>query len=173
MQPPTDQLTSAPDVTDSRETPAGGLHQRMVRRRASDKSVKAAAVNVKLVQGQIVVENKLNGVLFSFPAAVWPDSTMSAHQRMWIERLTPWWDMEQPQWSPTSQRLRESCVKAINNLLVPLPLKPETTNGGMGEKLTRRTGVKSAHCERCVESLNAALCRPGVGAGDAHNNFEL
>lgn len=30
MQPPTDQLTSAPDVTDSQETSAGGLHQRMV-----------------------------------------------------------------------------------------------------------------------------------------------
>ena len=30
MQPPTDQLTSARDVTDSRETPAGGLHQRIV-----------------------------------------------------------------------------------------------------------------------------------------------
>ena len=30
MQPPTDQLTSARDVTDSRKTPAGGLHQRMV-----------------------------------------------------------------------------------------------------------------------------------------------
>ena len=35
---------------------------------------------------------------------------------MWVERLTPWWDMELPQWSPTVHRLRESCVKAINNL---------------------------------------------------------
>lgn len=84
--------------------------------RATDNSVRDAAVNVKLVAGQIVVENKLNGVLFSFPAACWPDSTMSAHQRMWVERLTPWWDMEQPQWSPTSHRLRESVVKAINKL---------------------------------------------------------
>ena len=155
MQPPTNQLTSAPDVTDSRETPAGGLHQRMVRRRASDKSVRDRAVNVRLTDGHIVVENKINGVLFSFPAAVWPDATMSAHQRMWVERLTPWWDMEQPQWSPTSQRLRESCVKAINNLLVPLPLKPDTANGGMGEKLARPLGVKSAHCERGVESPNS------------------
>ena len=30
MQPPTDQLTSARDVTDSRGASAGGLHQRMV-----------------------------------------------------------------------------------------------------------------------------------------------
>jgi len=30
MQPPTDQLTSARDVTDSRGAFAGGLHQRMV-----------------------------------------------------------------------------------------------------------------------------------------------
>ena len=85
--------------------------------RATDKSVRDAAVNVKLAQGQIIVENKINGVLFSFPAACWPDQ--SAHQRMWVDRLTPWWDMEQPQWSPTSQRLRESVVRAINKLTEP------------------------------------------------------
>jgi len=33
MQPPTDQLTSAPDVTDSRGASAGGLHQRIVTQR--------------------------------------------------------------------------------------------------------------------------------------------
>lgn len=88
--------------------------QRMVRRRSIDKSVRDRAVKVKLVAGQIVVENKTCGILFSFPAACWRDQP--AWQRMWVARLTPWWDMEQPQWSPTSQRLRESCVKAINNL---------------------------------------------------------
>ena len=101
--------------------------------RASDKSVRDAAVNVKLALGQIVVENKINGVLFSFPAACWPDATMSAHQRMWIERLTPWWDMEQPQWSPTAHRLRESVVKAINKLFpTEQPLgTPLVATGGM------------------------------------------
>lgn len=84
--------------------------------RARDKSVRDAAVDAKLVKGQIVVENKINGVLFSFPAAVWPDESMAAHQRMWVNRLTPWWDMEQPQWSPTSQRLRDSCLAAIRKL---------------------------------------------------------
>ena len=104
--------------------------------RATDKSVRAAAVNVKLVAGQIVVENKLNGVLFSFPAACWPDSTMAAHQRMWVERLTPWWDMEQPQWSPTSQRLRESCVKAINKLFPTEQLLTSPSQvGGRGKRV--------------------------------------
>ena len=116
-------MTTAPIASASPETVNAVVIERAAqgsdvrpKTRATDKSVRDAAVNVKLVLGQIVVENKINGVLFSFPAACWPDNTMSAHQRMWIERLTPWWDMEQPQWSPTSHRLRESVVKAINKL---------------------------------------------------------
>jgi hypothetical protein len=75
---------------------------------------------VKLKLGQIVVEQPVCGIIFSFPAHCWPDEL--AHQRMWVDRLTPWWDMEQPQWSPTSHRLREKCLTAINNLLARIPL---------------------------------------------------
>ncbi len=82
---------------------------------SSDKSVRGAAVKTKLKLGQIIVEQPLNGIIFSFPSHCWPME--SAHQRMWIDRLTPWWDMELPQWSPTAHRMRESCVKAINKLL--------------------------------------------------------
>ena len=112
----------------------GGCVERLVGKRATDKSVRDAAVTVKLAAGQIVVENKLNGVLFSFPAAVWPGPEQSAYQRMWVQRLTPWWDMEQPQWSPTSQRLRESCVKAINKLF-PAAQPPTSPSevGGRGK----------------------------------------
>ena len=105
--------------------------------RATDKSVRDRAVTVKLSAGQIIVENKTCGIIFSFPAACWPDSTMSAHQRMWVERLTPWWDMEQPQWSPTSQRLRESCVKAINKLFPTEQLLTSPSQvGGRGKSVS-------------------------------------
>lgn len=111
-----------------------------------DKSVRDHAVNVKLVNGQVVVENKICGILFSFPAACWPDNSMSAHQRMWVERLTPWWDMEQPQWSPTAHRLRESCVKAITKLFecgaaaletANIPKGDASTGNGEGERANR------------------------------------
>ena len=155
-------MSHAGHITVAREAelqaPTGVVLHRFVRRRSTDKSVRDRAVTAKLSVGQIIVENKINGVLFSFPAAVWPlhwNPTTTAIKRLeWVTRLTPWWDMEQPQWSPTSQRLRESCVKAINNLLMPLPLKPDTANGGTSENMTRRTGVKSAHDQRCVESPN-------------------
>ena len=130
---------------------AVGLHA-VVRRRATDKSVRALPTTAKLVAGQVVVENKTCGIIFSFPAAVWPDNTMSAHQRMWVERLTPWWDMEQPQWSPTSHRLRESAVKAINKLFECGAAAPETANirpeadastsNGEGER-AHRSALKS------------------------------
>ena len=100
----------------------------------TDKSVRDRAVTVKLSMGQIVVENKTCGIIFSFPAACWPDQ--SAHQRMWVDRLTPWWDMEQPQWSPTSQRLRESCVKAINKLFPTEQLLTSPSQvGGRGKRV--------------------------------------
>lgn len=105
--------------------------------RASDKSVRDRAVTVKLAAGQIVVENKTCGILFSFPAACWPDDSLSAHQRMWVNRLTPWWDMEQSQWSPTSQRLRDSCLAAIRKLF-PTEQPPTSPSqvGGRGKSVS-------------------------------------
>jgi hypothetical protein len=82
--------------------------------RATDKSVRDLPLKVKSKAGQIIVEQSLCGIIFSFPAAVWPDD--GAKQRAWIERLTPWWDIGEIGWTPTCQRLRESCVKAINKL---------------------------------------------------------
>lgn len=78
-------------------------------------------------------QQKVCGIIFSFPAAVWPQD--ARRQREWIERLTPWWDMTMPDWTPQAHRLRESCVKAINNL-------------------TRPDGPETAHRERRAESLN-------------------
>mgnify|MGYP001607890146 CR=1 FL=1 len=150
--------------------------------RATDKSVRDAAVNVKLVLGQIVVENKINGVLFSFPAAVWPDATMSAHQRMWIERLTPWWDMEQPQWSPTSHRLRESVVKAINKLFPaaqlltsPFPAAQSRTRPSVTEGRPKAEAAALRRRESQTTDVtrhpNDTLCRPAGGAGGAQKEL--
>ena len=63
--------------------------QRMVRRPASDKSVRDLPLTAKLKDGQIVVEQQTCGIVFSFPAAVWPKD--GSKQWQWIERLTPWW----------------------------------------------------------------------------------
>ena len=85
----------------------------------TDKSVRDCPVTVQLTEGKIQVENKINGVLFTFPAACWPChwnlATNQKTQMDWITRLTPWWDA--PEWTPRAQRLRESCVKAINQIL--------------------------------------------------------
>jgi hypothetical protein len=99
----------------SKETPIGGCLERLVGKpTATDKTVRDLPVKVKLKIGQIIAEQKLCGVVFSFPAVVWPDDPM--RQRAWIMRLTPWWDMAALDWTPQAQRLRESCLKAINNL---------------------------------------------------------
>ena len=104
------------NATISRETPIGGCLKRLVGKpTATDKTVRDLPVKVKLKIGQIIVEQKLCGVVFSFPAAVWPDDPM--RQRAWIMRLTPWWDMAAPDWTPQAQRLRDSCQRAINTLL--------------------------------------------------------
>jgi hypothetical protein len=96
--------------------PAGLLASRI-----TDKTEKAAPVKVTLKNGQIIVENKTNGVLFSFPANAWPlhwnPQTQAMKRMEWITRLTPWWDA--PGWTPLAHRLRESCVKAINKLTAP------------------------------------------------------
>ena len=111
------------------ETPNGCCLQRFVRGRASDKTVRDLPLKVKIKDGQIIVEQQTCGVCFSFPAIVWPAGYRE--QAEWGERLTPWWDMCQPDWTPQAQRLRESCRKAINNLSVPVALKPQTANAGM------------------------------------------
>lgn len=81
------------------------------------KTLKISKTTASLVEGQIIVKNGFYGILFSFPAACWPPNSEALHQRLWVERLTPWWDMEQPQGKPESQRLREACVQAINKLI--------------------------------------------------------
>ena len=111
---------------------AVGLHA-VVRGRSSDKTVNDAPVKVALKNGQIIVENKVNGVLFSFPSNAWPlhwnAQTQHLKRLEWITRLTPFWD----DWSAQTERLRESCVKAINKLSdsVPVPLKADTANAGI------------------------------------------
>lgn len=85
--------------------------------RASDRSVSSLPVQSKLKAGQIIVEQKACGVVFSFPAAVWPREVKK--QRAWVERLTPWWDMDASDWTPQAHRLRESCLKSIIKLYTP------------------------------------------------------
>ena len=69
-------------------------------------------VRAKIKNGQIIAEQKLSGIIFSFPAAVWP--TQKLKRLEWVTRLTPWWDMGAADWSPQAQRLRESCINSIN-----------------------------------------------------------
>lgn len=83
--------------------------------RAMDKTVRDNPTKAKLKIGQIIVEQPSNGVIFSFPAAVWPRGSWK--QAQWVERLTPWWDLDTPGWTAQSQRLRDTCVNAINKLL--------------------------------------------------------
>ena len=65
-------------------------------------------------RGVVAVAVKSQGVVFSFPLAVWPED--SFRKAAWIERLTPHWDMGRPEWSPQCQRLRDACQSAINIL---------------------------------------------------------
>lgn len=123
------------ESTGAESARADSLHS-VVQRRASNRNVDSLPVKSKLKEGQIVVEQNTCGIIFSFPAAVWPSEARK--QRDWIERLTPWWDMTMPDWTPQAHRLRESCVQAINNL-------------------TRPDGPETAHRERRAESLNAKL----------------
>lgn len=95
--------------------PAVGSTRLVGKPTATDKSVRDMPVKAKLKVGQIIVEQKLCGVVFSFPAAVWPEGSWK--QSKWIERLTPWWDMDAPDWSPQAQRLRDACRNSINKLL--------------------------------------------------------
>jgi len=92
---------------------------------ATDKSVRDLPVTARLKGGQVVVEQKTVGVLFSFPSAVWPRSSLN--QFRWVMRLTPWWDATTPDWSPRCHRLREACQRAINDLLAPAPCPKTAT----------------------------------------------
>lgn len=82
---------------------------------AMDKSVRDLPVKAKLKAGQIIVEQKTCGIIFSFPAAVWPKDVYE--QCLWVGRLTPWWDALLPDWTPQCQRLRDSCRNSIDKLL--------------------------------------------------------
>ena len=102
--------------------------------RSSDKSVRDLSVNVKIKDGQIIAEQKTCGIVFSFPAAVWPIGY--TQQAEWVERLTPWWDMCQADWTPKAQRLRESCRKAINKLFPTEQLLTSPSQvGGRGKRV--------------------------------------
>lgn len=148
-----------PTLSQSSSAPGSDVRPKT---RANDKSVRDRAVNVKLVQGQIVVENKTCGILFSFPAASWPDDSLSAYQRMWVNRLTPWWDMEQPQWSPTSQRLRDSCLEAIRKLFsVEQPPTSPSQVGGRGKGVIRAAALPGNQTE-----TNGVPRHPNVEVSD-------
>ena len=117
--------------------------QRMVRlHRVTDKSVRDLLVKAKLKAGQIIVEQSLCGIVFSFPAAVWPQGSLK--QAKWVERLTPWWDMDAPDWTAQCQRLRDACQGAINNLLHGATPAPKTANvpQGMGLPETMSVNVR-------------------------------
>lgn len=72
-------------------------------------------VKAKLKGGQIIVEQKICGIIFSFPKAVWPANENL--KRLWVERLTPWWDINQPDRTPQAQRLREKCINEIERII--------------------------------------------------------
>ena len=73
-------------------------------------------VRVKVNAGQVVVSETTCGVVFGFPAAVWPAAPDK--QREWITRLTPWWDINLPGWTPQSYRLRERILSLINASMI-------------------------------------------------------
>ncbi len=98
-----------------------------IRNLASDKFVRDHRVTAKVKLGVIIVEVKIDCIIFSFPAIAWPSDPLAQYH--WVERLTPWWDIHRL-WHPISRRLRDACVRCINNLFLPLPLKPDTANGG-------------------------------------------
>ena len=113
--------------------------------RVTDKSVRDMPTTAKLKAGQVIVENRLQGVVFSFPAASWPDDPM--HQREWVMRLTPWWDIGGIGWTPTAQRLRDACLRAINKLCL-LWWCPETAHhpaaAGSGRRCQWITELKGS-----------------------------
>ena len=146
--------TATIQITEAR---ADSLHS-VVQRRAHDKSVRGNPVKAKLKLGQLTVENPLNGVMFGMPACAWPRDP--AKQRAWVERLTPWWDMDAPDWTPTAHRLRESCVKAINKTFECGAAAPETADIPKGDASTSNGEGERAH-RAALKSLNAEVSHGG------------
>jgi len=72
-------------------------------------------VRVKVKDGQVIVSEKVCGVVFSFPQAVWPSEYLD--QLSWVRRLTPWWDVTATDWTPQSARLREYCHREISKAI--------------------------------------------------------
>lgn len=127
---------------------------------ASDNSVRDQTVTAKLKAGNVAVECKINGVLFGFPLAVWPADSWT--QAQWVERLTPWWDMSEPDWSPQAQRLRASCRAAINKLsasmqnrlTAPVAAAARETAG----ECTGADSLSSANAADHARPLGAVAC---------------
>lgn len=110
------RLTEQPPTAVRKLTDGQKSNLRRCTARHIDRSVRDLPLKAKVKDGQIIVEQGTCGIVFSFPSAVWPKD--ASKQWQWIERLTPWWDAWLPDWTPKAHRLRESCVKAINVLLL-------------------------------------------------------
>lgn len=141
------------------------------RHAATDKSVREITVTAKLVAGDVRVECKRAGIIFGFPRAVWPSDSWT--QAQWIERLTPWWDMACPDWSPQAQRLRDSCRAAINRLSAPVQNLGRTPTVNAPQGVARKGDGAAASSDaagKCTgaDSLSSAnACdelRPGGSA---------
>ena len=130
-------MSAATDTQIANSVPGAHSLDRLVGKQATDKTVRDVPVKVRLKVGQIIVEQKICGVLFSFPAAVWPQDAML--QRAWVMRLTPWWDIGAPDWSPQAQRLRDACRRGINTLLQGAVVPGNREQSAMaGMNVTRR-----------------------------------
>lgn len=125
MQPPTDQLTSARDVTDSRETPAGGLHQRLV----------------SFCDGCGKPGTKKKPIHTYFGGVGNP--SVKAHN-------SECYDIARPK--------RKKVVSGI-------------PGHNRGKKYIKGHGYVSVNVWLKMKKANAALCSPGVGAGEAHNKL--
>lgn len=68
------------------------------------------------VKDDLLIVEQGNGIVFSFPVSAWPSEREM--QWEWILRLTPWWDVLRKDWTTQAHRLRESCVQAINKVLL-------------------------------------------------------
>lgn len=79
------------------------------------KSVRDFTITATVDRGQVVVRCRTAGIIFSFPAAVWPEKYFI--QAEWIRRLTPWWDEGSETWTPQAMRLRDACSIAVNRVI--------------------------------------------------------
>lgn len=130
---------------DSEKPESGVRSSDLVRKSARDKSVRDLPVEACLKVGQIIVEQRICGVVFSFPAVVWPEGSWK--QAQWVERLTPWWDTDTIGWTPQCQRLRDACRGAINKLLHVAAL-PENRERPAADGLNVRRRYMPSNTER-------------------------